>query len=109
MSVNLHCRGKQSRNPRASTFTAMQSHRNIDKKSFLRRPDPSSDPTCAPLHHWGLLPCKEGWRYGCMNDRCFRQCNASWLVGRCLTVETCFVDLACKTHADCTGQQAYLQ
>jgi len=65
--------------------------------------------SCTPLHDWGLLPCKEGWRYGCMNERCFRQCNPAWLVGGCLTVEWCFVDLACKTHADCTGQQAYLQ
>jgi len=65
--------------------------------------------SCTSLHDWGLLPCKEGWRYGCMNERCFRQCNAAWLVGGCLTVEWCFVDVACKTHADCTGQQAYLQ
>jgi len=65
--------------------------------------------SCTPLHDWGLLPCKEGWRYGCMNERCFRQCNPAWLVGGCLTVEWCFVDVACKTNADCTRHQAYLQ
>jgi len=111
MSVNLQCTGKQSINPQDSLFSAMQTHKNIDEESFLRRLDPSFDkfPTCISLHHWRLLPCKNGWRYGCGLGKCFRQCNAALLVGSCLTVEWCFLDSACKTHADCTRQQAYLK
>jgi len=107
------------------TAAALKDLKNVDTKTLVKKPKKSDEAEtnthgnhCA--ESWSEWPCRLGWRHGCRNGICWKQCTTlpilnewCWVQTEKAVNETGTADdsdwkyVSCTTDADCTVKKAY--